>query len=77
LVRSLPELQELDDPEPLRRALADCVVRVRDAEKQAEMHEIQRELRRARDAGQTAEEEVLAARLHQLATERQRLRQAW
>jgi hypothetical protein len=77
LVRSLPELQELDDPEPLRRALADCVVRVRDAEKQAEMHEIQRELRRARDAGQTAEEEALAARLHQLATERQRLRQAW
>jgi DNA primase len=77
LVRSLPELQELDDPEPLRRALADCVARVRDAEKQAEMQAVQRELRRARDAGQTAEEEALAARLHQLATERQRLRQAW
>jgi hypothetical protein len=77
LVRSLPELQELDDPEPLRRALADCVARVRDAEMQAEMQTVQRELRRARDAGQAAEEEALAARLHQLATERQRIRQAW
>ncbi|HXA29253.1 MAG TPA: DNA primase [Candidatus Angelobacter sp.] len=77
LVRSLPELQELDDPEPLRRTLADCVARVRDAEKQAEMQAVKRELRRARDAGLTAEEEALATRLHQLATERQQLRQAW
>jgi DNA primase len=77
LVRSLPELQELDDPEPLRRALADCVARVRDAGNEAEIKAVQRELRRARDAGLTAEEEALATRLHQLATERQRLREAW
>jgi len=77
LVRSLPELQDVDDPEPLRRALADCVARVREAGTRAEMDALRRELRRARDAGQTAEEEALASRLHQLATERQRLRQAW
>lgn len=76
LVRSLPELQELDDPEPLRRALADCVSRVREAGREAEILSIKRELRRARDAGQTAEEEALALRLYQLATERQHSRQA-
>jgi len=77
LVRSLPELQELDDPEPLRRALADCVARVREARKRAEMDTLRRELRRARDGGQAAEADALAARLHGLATEVQRLRQAW
>jgi DNA primase len=77
LLRSLPELQELDDPEPLRRALADCVAQVRAANKRVEMQAVQRELRRARDAGQAAEEEALAARLHQLATEWQQLRRAW
>jgi DNA primase len=77
LVRSLPELQELDNPQPLRRALSDCVAQVRAAEKRAEMLAVQRELRRARDSGQAAEADALAARLHQLATERQRIRQAW
>ncbi|HEV7678638.1 MAG TPA: DNA primase [Candidatus Dormibacteraeota bacterium] len=76
LVRSLPELQDVDDPEPLRRALSDCVAQVRAAEKRAEILTIQRELRRARDAGQSAEADQLATRLHQLATERQRIRQA-
>jgi DNA primase len=76
LVRSLPELQELDDPEPLRRALADCVNRIREAGREAEILSIKRELRRARDAGQSAEEEALALRLYQLATERQQGRQA-
>jgi DNA primase len=76
LVRSLPELQDVDDPEPLRRALSDCVAQVRAAEKRAEILTIQRELRRARDAGQAAEADQLATRLHQLATERQRIRQA-
>jgi DNA primase len=77
LVRSLPELQEFDDPEPLRRALADCVARVREAGKRAEMDALRRELRRARDGGQAAEADALAARLYTLATEVQRLRQAW
>ena len=77
LVRSLPELQEIDDPEPLRRALADCVARVREAAKRAEILAVRRELRRAHDGGRSADAEVLATRLHELATEVQRLREAW
>ena len=77
LVRSLPELQELDDTEPLRRALTDCVARVRDATTEAEIKVVKRDLRRAQDAGLTADAEALAARLHRLATERQRIRRPW
>ncbi len=74
LVRSLPELQDID-PVPLRQSVASCVARVRKAAKLAEAQVVQRELRRARDGGQTAEAEALALRLHGLATEVQRLRQ--
>jgi len=76
LVRSLPELQDID-PVPLRRTVASCVARVRESAKRAEWQAVQRELRSARDGGRTAEAEALAARLHGLATEVQRLRQAW
>jgi len=76
LVRSLPELQDID-PVPLRRTVSSCVARVREAAKRAEWQAVQRELRRARDGGRSSEAEALAARLHGLATEVQRLRQAW
>ena len=75
LVRSLPELQDPDNLQPVRQALADSVVELRAAAKHTEWRAVQRELRLARDAGRTADVETLAARLNQLATERQRIRQ--
>lgn len=75
LVRSLPELQDPDNPQPVRQAVADSVVELRAAAKHAEWRAVQHELRLARDAGRTAEVEALAARLNQLATERQHIRQ--
>ena len=75
LVRSLPELQDPDNPQPLRQALADSVIQLRAAAKHSEWRAVQRELRLARDAGRTADVEALATRLNQLATERQRIRQ--
>ena len=77
LVRSLPELQEMDNPAPLSRALTDCVARLREADRRTEIQAVRLAQRRARENGQTAEAEALAARLHGLATEVQRLRQAW
>lgn len=76
LVRSLPELQDID-PVPLRRTVASCVARVREAAKRAEWTAVHRELIEARDGGRTAEQEALVARLHGIATEVQQLRQAW
>jgi DNA primase len=77
LVRSLPELQDIDDPGLLWRALTDCVARLREADRRSQIQAVRVALRRARENGQTAEAEALAARLHGLATEVQRLRQAW
>ncbi|HZS15742.1 MAG TPA: DNA primase [Candidatus Dormibacteraeota bacterium] len=75
LVRSLPELQDPDNPLPVRQAVADCVVELRAAAKHAEWQAVHRELQLARDAGRTAEVAALAVRLNQLATERQHIRQ--
>ena len=75
LVRSPAELQDPDNPLPVRQAVADSVIELRAAAKHAEWRAVQHELRLARDAGRTADVEALATRLNQLATERQHIRQ--
>ncbi|HEX3606497.1 MAG TPA: DNA primase [Candidatus Dormibacteraeota bacterium] len=76
LLRPVPELREDAPVELLGRAVADCVRRVRDAALRTALATLKRELRMARDDGRTELAQRLAARLHELASEGHRAREA-
>ena len=75
LVDEVPELDpDGGDPAALRRAMTDCVNGVREASVNRSIEVVRHELRRARDEGREADFDALAARLTELAAEKQVLR---
>jgi DNA primase len=75
-VRPAPELRDDASPDDLARALADCVRRVREAARGSEVATLMRRMQIAQDDGRKDEAEALAARIHELASQRYRAREA-
>jgi DNA primase len=76
LLRPVPELRDGAGTEQLAQALADCVRRVREATLRSALATLKRELQMARADGRTELAQRLAARLHELASEGYRAREA-
>ncbi len=76
LLRPVPELRDGAGGEPLAQAIADCVRRVREATLRSALATLKRELQMARADGRTELAQRLAARLHELASEGYRAREA-
>ncbi|MDB5066579.1 MAG: putative primase [Chloroflexi bacterium] len=75
-VRPAPELRDDASPDDLARALADCVRRVREAALGSEVATLVRRMQIAQDDGRREEAEALAARIHELASQGYRAREA-
>jgi DNA primase len=76
LLRPVAELRDDAGADQLTQALADCVRRVREAALRGALTALRRELQMARADGRTELAQGLAARLHELASEGYRAREA-
>jgi DNA primase len=76
LLRPVPELRDDAGTDQLAQALADCVRRVREEALRGALAALKRELQMARADGRTELAQRLAARLHELASEGYRAREA-
>ncbi len=76
LLRPVPELRDGAATDRLAQALGDCVRRVREAALRSALATLKRELQMARADGRTEVAQRLASRLHELASEGYRAREA-
>jgi DNA primase len=74
LVRDVPELAEMADPEALKRLMADCVRLVHEESVRRALVSISSEMHRARDEGRADDADALAAELSRLAADAPHLR---
>jgi DNA primase len=74
LVRDVPELAEMADPQALKRLMADCVRLVHEESVRRALVSISSEMHRARDEGRADDADALAAELSRLAADAPHLR---